>query len=251
MFFESSHSVIPACAGMTIGGLFRSYHVWDRSPLALNYLLLFFALIHLCLLAWTFRDSDHSPRLWLLRFMLLGMGYDNLVQGLGNWFIDAAWYPPANVPRFVLHAAVLPWLTLFSLSVMRAAGVGLGKNPLFAGFCWLFTLGALGWGLYHEVYLLELGPKHAMGVKKLGSLSPLPPIATILTNILVLPMAAAVWKASGWKWFFLGALFIFLLNGATGAKPWGFLVGNFAEVVFILCLLATHRRFAQRPRGLL
>jgi len=56
-----------------------------------------------------------------------------------------------------------------------------------------------------------------------------------------------VWKVNGWRWFFLGGLFIFLLNGATGAQPWGFIVGNFAEVVFILCLLATHRHFPATP----
>ena len=154
----------------------------------MNFILLFFALVDLVLLVWTFSDGDLKAfRLWFLRFMLFGMFYDNLVQGLGNWFIDAAWYEAANVPRFVLHAAVLPFLTLFTLSVMRSAGVNLAANKLFSGFCWLFTLAALGYGIYHEV---------------------------------------------------------FLLNGATGAQPWGFLVGNFAEVVFVVALLATHRHFA-------
>mgnify|MGYP001818477092 FL=1 len=212
----------------------------------MNFILLFFALVDLVLLVWTFSEGDLKAfRLWFLRFMLFGMSYDNLVQGLGKWFIDAAWYEAANVPRFVLHAAVLPFLTLFTLSVMRSAGVNLAANKLFSGFCWLFTLAALGYGIYHEVFLLELGPKPALGIMKMGSVSGIPPIATILTNILILPMAAAVWKVSGWKWFFLGALFIFLLNGATGAQPWGFLVGNFAEVVFVVALLATHRRFAE------
>ena len=105
---------------------------------------------------------------------------------------------------------------------------------------------ALVWGFYHEVILLQLALRPALGVMKLGSVSSLPPIATIATNILILPMAAAVWKVSGWKWFLLGTAFIFVLNGATGAQPWGFLVGNFAELVFMLCLLATQRRFTTR-----
>ena len=196
----------------------------------MNWLLLIFAAVDIALLAWTFRDRDFAaPRLWLLRFLLLGMFYDNLVQGSGNWFIEEGWYAPANIPRFVLHASVLPFLTLFGLSV----------------FCWLFTACALGWGLYHEVALLELGPRSALGVTKLGSLSSMPPVATILTNILVLPMAAAVWRVAGWPWFFLGGMFIFVVNGATAAQPWGFLVGNFAEVVFVLSLLQTHWRFAR------
>ena len=93
------------------------------------------------------------------------------------------------------------------------------------------------------MYLLELGPKNALGVMKLSSLSGLPPMATVVTNVLMLPMAAWVWKASGWKWFLLGAGFIFLLNGSTGAQPWGFIAGNLCELVFILSLLFTHRRF--------
>ncbi len=205
-----------------------------------------FALLHLALLAWTFSRGVAVPaRLWLLRLLLLGMCYDNLVQGLGNWFMDASWYAGANIPRFLLHASLLPFLTIFGLSVMRDAGAALAHNRAVVAFCWLFTLGALVWGLYHEVYLLQLGPEPALGVWKLGSVSAMPPIATILTSALALPIAAIVWKVSGWRWFFLGALFIFVVNGATGSKPWGFLAGNFAELVFILALLATERRFSK------
>jgi hypothetical protein len=210
----------------------------------LNFLLLLFALLHLCLLIWTLRDGLKAPaRLWLLRLMLFGMSYDNLLQGLGNWFIDASWYEAANVPRYLLHVCVLPFLTLFGLSVMRSAGVRLAEKVPFRVFCWAFTVVALLWGCYHEVYLLELAPRPALGVHKLGSVSNMPPVATIATNLLILPMAAAVWKVNGWKWFLLGAGFIFLLNGATGAQPWGFLAGNFGELVFILSLLGTHRHF--------
>lgn len=213
----------------------------------MHYLLLFFAGLQLALLCWTFARPG-SARLWLLRLLLAGMCYDNLVQGIGHWFIDAPWYEGANIPRFVLHSAVLPFLTLFALTVMRDAGVAVAREPAMVGFCGLFTAAALAWGLYHEVYLLELGAKPALGVMKLGSVSGTPPLATIATNLLVLPMAAAVWKASGWGWFFLGAIFIFLVNGATGAQPWGFITGNFAELVFVLCLLATERHFAStRP----
>ena len=213
----------------------------------MNLLLLFFAMLDLLLLVGTFtlRDARSLP-LWLLRFMLFGMFYDNLIQGIGNWYIDAPWYETANMPRFLLHVCVLPFLTLFALSIMRAAGVGVAQKLPLIAFCWVFTLAALAWGFYHEVMLLQLAPRPALGVMKLGSASSLPPIATIATNILILPMAAAVWKVSGWKWFFLGAVFIFVLNGATGAQPWGFLVGNFAELVFMLCLLATQQRFPSR-----
>ena len=165
----------------------------------MNYLLLLFAVVHAVLLAWTFRDSGPaSPRLWLLRAMLFGMLYDNAVQFLGHWFIEAPWYGGANVLRFVLHSTVLPFLTLFGLSLMGAAGIAVASAPWFRALCWTFTLAALGWGVYHEVLLLELGPKPAYGISKLGSLSGVPPIATILTNVVLLPMAFAIWRRAGW-----------------------------------------------------
>lgn len=213
----------------------------------MNYLLLLFALLHGVLLLWTFREGNsNSSRLWLLRFLLLGMCYDNLMQGTGNWFIGAHWYEAANYPRYALHATVLPFLTLFGLATMQLAGVQVASKTWCVWFCYLFTIAALGWSLYHEVFLLELAPKTALGVQKLAAVSTLPPIGTILTNLLLLAMAAAVWRRSGWRWLFLGALAIFLLNGATGARSWGFVVGNFAELIFIVCLLATERRFPPR-----
>jgi hypothetical protein len=183
----------------------------------------------------------------VLRFLLFGMFYATWIQGVGNGYIDASWYEAANIPRFVLHVCVLPFLTIFALATMRAAGVGVAQTLPLTVFCWIFTAAALAWGFYHEVMQLQLAPKPALGVMKLGSVSSLPPIATIATNILILPMAAAIWKVSGWKWFFLGGAFILVLNGATGAQPWGFLVGNFAELIFMLCLLATQRRFSSWP----
>ena len=155
--------------------------------------------------------------------MLIGMCYDNTVPGLGNWFITAPWYEAASHIRFLFHALVLPFLTLYGLSVLRAAGVRSAFDTPVTGFCWLFTLGALAWGLYFDLFLLELGPREAPGVLKLGDLSGAPPYATILTNVLALLIAARVWRASGWPWFFLGSAFIFLVNGARRRPALGFL----------------------------
>ena len=106
----------------------------------MNWLLLIFAAVDIALLAWSFRDRDFAaPRLWLLRFVLLGMFYDTLIRGLGNWFIEVGWDAPATIPRFVLHASVRPFLTLFGLSVMRSAGVKGAVHQGFGVFCWLFT----------------------------------------------------------------------------------------------------------------
>ena len=85
----------------------------------------------------------------------------------------------------------------------------------------------------------------------MSNLSGVPPIATILTNLLLIILAAAVWRACGQKAMFAGALFALVVNGALAGIEWFFLVGNFVEVVFILSLLHTARRLetGHRPGG--
>lgn len=213
----------------------------------LSALILGLSLIDLILLIWTFTWSGKaSARLWFIRAMLFGMCYDNLMIGLGNAFIGADWYQAANVLRFFFHSSILPFLTLFALSAMQVTSAPLASNKLLISFCWLFTIIAIAYGLYHEVYLLELGPESVLGVNKLTDTSGTPPMATIFTNILIIPMSALVWKASGWRWFFLGSIFIFLVNGATGAMEWGFVAGNFVEVIFITSLIVTERYLRSR-----
>lgn len=210
----------------------------------MNSLLLAFALGHSILFAYSFRFGEaRSARIWLLRAMFFSIAFDNVMQGMGSHWMDSSWYETASRLRWFFHAVILPFLTIFAVSILSAAGVGLARRAWFLGAAWAFTLMALSWGFYHEVLLLELEPKEIYGVVKYRNASSFPPIATILTNVAILPMAAVVWRVSGWRWFFLAGLFIFLVNGATASLPWGFLAGNFAELIFVIALLATHWHF--------
>ena len=206
-----------------------------------------YLLLHLGFIAWTFTfDGRASARLWFLRIMLFGMAYDNLILILGNTGVGTDWYVAANYPRYILHAGVLPFLTIFTLSGMQVSGVELARRRWFINFCWLFTAAAWTYGMWHEVLLLQLEPAQFLDHKRLVRVSRIPPLATIATNVLILPMALAIWHRAGWPWFFLGALFIFLLNGGTGSRPWGFISGNGAEVIFICCLLLSERFFIKQ-----
>lgn len=210
-------------------------------------IMLSYAVILCFLFAESFRWSDNSQwRIWFLRLMLFGMIYDNLAQGLGFLFVEQDWFVALNYPRYYLHVWVLPFLTLFTLAIMKDAGVGIASNRVFSVFCIAFTLIALAFGSWQELPGLELAVQDEAGLVKLKKVGASIPYATVLTNFLVIIMAAAVWKVSGWKWLFLGALFIFILNSATGGLSWGFAVGNFAEVVFIFSLLQTEKHFTQK-----
>ena len=199
-------------------------------------------LAQLGLLAWSFRlPKPGSLRLWFLRLLLLSMAYDNLVLALGGLGGVSFWYAGATWLRFALHALVLPLLIPFALSAMRVCGAPLAGRRSFVVCLWLFTGAAWCYGLGYDLMGLELAPKEALGHARLASVSATPPLATIAVNLLFLGLAASVWRRAGWSAAFLGGLFILAVNGAVGARPWGLLAGNGAELAFVFSLLLTER----------
>ncbi len=160
----------------------------------MNTLFLLFAACHLTLLAWTIAAAGRGTApLWILRALLAGMAWDNLVQGTGVWVRDAPWFELAHVLRYFFHALLLPVLLLFGLWAMNAAGVATaGRSPL-RWLCGCMTVAAIAWGLYHEVYMLELILESPLGVDKLVGSSDGPPLATISVNLALLAMGLAVW----------------------------------------------------------
>lgn len=209
-------------------------------------LFVLYGLLDLAMLGLSMRLKSNWP-LWLVRALLFGMLWDNSVLALSGLGIGSSWYEFLNYPRFVFHAAFLPFLTLFGLTMMQCAGVKISSHTAMIGFCWMFTVCALIYGFYEGVFLLELKTQAFAEHIRLTSASSSPPWGTIATNILLLPMALSVWVRGGYPWLFLGTVFIFCVNGTTGSQEWGILSGNGAEVVFTLCLLHTTFELSSRP----
>jgi len=210
-----------------------------------------YIVIHASLMAFSFRIGSHSWRIWLLRALLFGMLYDNSMLLLSSIYGVPDWLLSINYPRWVLHAGILPLLTLLVLSFLREANVAAVKKTWVAGLFVLITAVCWFYGMWHEVVLLEVGTKSFVdstamfaSMERFSALSTIPPIATIFTNIFMLPWAFVLWRVTGWKWLFLGALAIFIINGSTSSLPCGFLAGNLGEIIFMLALLCTERFFS-------
>lgn len=173
--------------------------------------------------------------------LLFGMAYDNLIVAAGNWFIDEPWFTPISMVRFYCHVLTLPFLSLFTYSIIRESGLALGQSKVFLMACALVTLGTLTYGISHELVGLQLVETMQLGSKRMINAHGSAPIATIVTNLFTIILSAYQWRKTGWKALFLGSIFIFVVNAATAGKPWGFIAGNLAEIVFVLCLIATHQ----------
>lgn len=203
---------------------------------------------HLAILIYSFTHiKSNSWRIWLLRLLSAGVLLDNTTLLLSPQLLGTDLYMFLNRVRFAAHGLVLPFLTLFGLSILKESDIKLASNKIFIALCAIVTLGSLYFGITHDVFNLQLGEKVGMGYTRLADVGgSLPPIGTIVTNLLVMIMGIVLWRKAGWKWLFFGSLFIFVLNAATGAKEFGFMVGNAAEVVFVLSLYMTERWLTKR-----
>ncbi|MCC5825043.1 hypothetical protein [Alkalimonas sp.] len=218
--------------------------------MSLSYFFASYLLVHLLLLVLSFRWQLTGPRSWLLRAILVGVMYDNTMLLLSSWYGGAAWLEPLNYPRWWLHGLLLPLLSLFTLSLLRQAGVSIAYSRWCTGLFAVVTLACLSYGIWFDIVQLQLtsrvfedptGLFHSM--ERFNAVAASPPLGTIFTNIFILPWAVVLWRKTGWSWLFVGSLTIFIINAAGAALAYGFLLGNFAEILFLLALLKTEQHF--------
>lgn len=205
-------------------------------------LFAFFAAAHFSFLALSFRPGGGLVE-WLVRLLLLGLIADNLIIAAGAVAIDAPWYYVASEFRYLAHVLLLPPLVIAGIGLLRRAGSAVAARPavLVAGI--VFVAAAIAYGVASEIVGLELVRETLLGNDRYTSAHGGPPLATIATNLVILGIAAALWRIGSFPWLFVAALAILVVNGATAATEWGIVGGNFAELLFVAGWLAACRRF--------
>lgn len=205
--------------------------------------LTLYVILHAGFFGYSFVWGDNNSRsLLFVRFMLLALVYDNFMLAIAPWFIDSEIFLLFNFPRYVFHAGILPFLSIFTLTMLQLAKIPVAKKRWFIGFCWFITILTLCYGMLIDVANVKLGSAEVLGYLRLVNLNGKPPLATIATSWFVIPLAALLWKRTLWKWLCLGALFSLFVNAGFSSQPWGSLAGNGAEVVFVFAMLMTERR---------
>ena len=197
-----------------------------------------FALLHILMLTYGIKHiKPPSFRKVFLFALLFGLTYDNTVLALGNVLVETSVFTAASLPRFLLHALVLPFLALFALFTMQAAHVKLSHHKFTIIAVYIFTSAALLYGVVHELPGLHLTPIENYEHWRMTNAEGGAPLATIAVNIAAIIMGALVWRAKGPYWLFAGALSAFVINTFSAPYAWSFITSNMAEIVFAYCLL--------------
>ncbi|TKB46063.1 hypothetical protein [Thalassotalea mangrovi] len=216
--------------------------------ISLSYFFFAILLCQLFLLATTFKIEDATWRLWWLRILLFGVIYDNAILLCSSLTGATPGLEFYSELRWLFHAMILPVLGLFSLSIITQVNPNLKWRN---GFYFMFSglvLAGIGYGLWGEYIHQQLVPATFSDPNQM--IAPFerfvaeyssPPWATIGMNVVAILCSIYVWIKGKWPWFSLGAISIFLVNGAAAGSDYGFMLGNIMEVLFIASLIATER----------
>lgn len=184
-------------------------------------------------------DARGFPLIYL-RLLLLALALDNLILALAPSMWETQVYALMSGLRFWMHALLLPVLLVF-VAMLLAPGMASAKAHQLCFVAWILAAAAIIYGYVFDLANLQLVVADVY--PRLVAADSRPPFATIFVNLLILPVGVWFWRRRSWPWLLVGALTIFLVNGATAGWEWGFVAGNAVELLFAASLLATLWRF--------
>lgn len=197
-----------------------------------------YVVLHLLMFGYGFvKTHKFSWRGLFLAVLLLGLIYDNSILALGNYLVSTDYFVSVSLPRFILHATILPFLILYSFSCMKGANVPISQHKISLAIAFVLTGIALIYGIWVEILGLELIAIETYGHWRMTHAHGGAPIATIASNALAIVAGMFVWRTSRIAWLFIGSLVIFVMNMVAAGHEWVFLTSNLAEVIFVFFLV--------------
>jgi hypothetical protein len=210
---------------------------------------LLYALIHVVLFGQVLM-LYRRERSWLQLLLLVsiaGLAYDNAIVAVGHLIGAGDLLMGLNWPRFVLHAVTTPLLGMIGLAVSRSALTDWAWQRRGTISFWAISLSALSWALYADLWGLQLVVNNELGLVRYVDGGPGgPPLAAITPMTLLMFSGIGLWVRDRWSWLFLGSLVMF--TAAAFASGLG-LVANLGEILLMVSLVATLKRYPTLSRG--
>lgn len=139
--------------------------------------------------------------------IIIGLALDNVVAASGRFIGEGSLLRHLNLICYWLHAFLTPTLVLFSLGVLRSAGVkGMQSKPALYGAI-LLTGALIGLEVATVIWGMELKPKMESGVLRYvpADSSGGSGIMVMLVTVVLVVAGAILWKKTQWRWMFIGA----------------------------------------------
>ena len=205
-------------------------------------IFLAYAIAHLALFGWALSLflRCRQPSTVPLLIVTFGLIYDNAMLAVGSAIGHGQLLEQLSVPRFFMHAFGTPLLILTALGQVRRTGsVWAGRAGIVVLATGL-TLAMIAVGVFADLLMLDLEPKRAADVVSYGNAATDgPPVAPLVTIIVLITAGLIVWRGGGGPWLLAGSLSQFVAAAVGDAI---LIAGNLGELALLAGLLATERR---------
>lgn len=167
-----------------------------------------------------------------------GLIYDNLMLAVGSGIGEGQTLAQLSVPRFFLHALTTPLLMITGYCLAAQTWASLNRRRLAVAAIVILMFAMIAVGFWQDMLNLSLELQRQDGVISYGNAgSDGPPLAPIVTMVVLLAAGLIVWWKVRIPWLALGAIVQFAAAMlADAAVP----IGNFGEVALLAGLVATH-----------
>lgn len=213
----------------------------------ISFFFLAYALAHVALFGWALRlflQHRHPVTVPLL-IVLFGLIYDNAVLAGGAWIGHGELLEHLSVPRFFMHAFGTPLLMLSALGFVRRSGAEWSGSGVVAGGVTALMLAMIAVGVDADLLRLDLVAKETAGVVSYGNASTAgPPIAPVVTIVVLIAAGVIVWRHKGGPWLLAGAVAQFVAATVGDAIM---IAGNLGELALLAALIVTDARLSKSP----
>ena len=210
-----------------------------------TFLYIMFAVLYaglLALMLLSIKKSGAAVLSNVLILVIVALIYDNGILGIGKWIGKGDLLENLNAARFWMHAIFTPLLILFSLDVLRRAGIEWSKRTAAMLLAAAYTLIAFLIELITVVWDLSLKAEKNYGVLSYTSAnSPHgPPIMILLVTLALLISSILLWKRTGWYWMFVG-VGLMLIGSMVNIPVESGAITNAFELILLTSLVFTKR----------
>lgn len=225
-----------------------------------------FTVLHVGLVVWGVMLWQRQRSLGTVIVVLTaaGLAYDNLILTLGTSIGVGGTLEALSVPRYLLHALMTPFLVLVAFELAGRVGVPMAQVARNRVILIVIALALVGVGLAQGFIGMHLKPACHDGILRYverltenqlcegvvyeeGVLDArgVPPIASIVTVIIVGVFGVMMGRKAGIWWMLAGASIMFVTAAIPPSRV-GLWVGNGGEVVLLASLLFVTAILQQR-----
>jgi hypothetical protein len=192
--------------------------------------------------------KKHSKTASAILFLtIIGLIYDNGVLAIGHLIGEGILLENLNLGRFWIHALFTPTLLLFSLFILREAGIHIAFKTWFVVSFVVLWIVATIVEIIVEIRGLELTVQESYGVLSYAAVEtasgPPPMILIVLIGLLIAGILLA-WKKKWW-WMLVGTIAM-TIGSAVPFDIGSDAATNAFELFLIITLLWTAIRFSNQ-----